>query len=266
MSSLAAREHPEKPGVSLMTLRPRGYDGAPMRIKLGDLLVRANVISDAQLTAALTEQRKSGSRLGETLVMMGTLTEDLLVKALSKQLGIPRADLTAPVTGAALRKMDRPLAMAHEAVPLSLSEDGRTLTVAMSDPLDLESIDKLRGTTGCRVVAYLAGPVSIKASINRIYPLDGTSPTTQAVDSRALQRQIAQQMKAPPAPAIAPRITGPIPTRAAPPGAAPRSASELLRSMEEVQHREITALRAMVELLIDKGVFSRDEYLSRVKR
>lgn len=259
-----------------------------MRIKLGDLLVRANVITGEELTAALAEQRRTGARLGETLVQMGILTEDLLVKALSKQLGIPRADLSAPVTGAALRKMNRELCTRYEAVPMAVSEDGRTLTVAMTDPLDLDAIDKLRLATSSRIVAYLAGAGAVRAAIARLYPDDGEVETTQSVDVRALQKQLSAQMKGPaaprpspapiaqqvgPAPVFAPqpaggqhRLTGPIPTRAAPAGAASRSAAELLRSMEDVQHREITALRAMVELLIDKGVFSREEYLARVKR
>ena len=41
---------------------------------------------------------------------------------------------------------------------------------------------------------------------------------------------------------------------------------ELLRSVEEVQRKEVAALKAMVELLIEKGVFTRDEYLAKVKR
>jgi len=49
-------------------------------------------------------------------------------------------------------------------------------------------------------------------------------------------------------------------------GAARQSASEVLRGMEETQRRSVAALKAMVELLIEKGVFSRDEYLARVKR
>ena len=56
-------------------------------IRLGDLLVRANVISEVQLQQALAEQQRWGGRLGGILVRMGLLTEDLLVKALSKQLG-----------------------------------------------------------------------------------------------------------------------------------------------------------------------------------
>lgn len=60
-------------------------------IRLGDLLIKAGVVNDAQLNAALNEQRQWGGRLGAILVRMGALSEDLLVKALAHQLNIPRA-------------------------------------------------------------------------------------------------------------------------------------------------------------------------------
>ena len=50
------------------------------------------------------------------------------------------------------------------------------------------------------------------------------------------------------------------------PSPARQSAVEVLRGVEETQRRSVAALKAMVELLIEKGVFSRDEYLARVKR
>ncbi|NOK07131.1 general secretion pathway protein GspE, partial [Myxococcus xanthus] len=53
---------------------------------------------------------------------------------------------------------------------------------------------------------------------------------------------------------------------AARPAAASGSPAELLRNVEEVQRKEVAALKAMVELLIEKGVFSREEYLAKVKR
>ena len=62
-------------------------------IRLGDLLVKAKVISDSQLKAALAEQQKWGGKLGELLVRMNFLTEDMLVKALSKQMNVPAVNL-----------------------------------------------------------------------------------------------------------------------------------------------------------------------------
>ena len=65
---------------------------APRRqkIRIGDLLVQNRVISEAQLEAALAEQKKSGRKLGRVLVDLGLVDEDQLLKFLSKQLDIDR--------------------------------------------------------------------------------------------------------------------------------------------------------------------------------
>ena len=65
-----------------------------MRIRIGDLLVKAGVITELQLKAALAEQLQWGGKLGDILIRMEFLTEEVLVRALSKQTGIARADLS----------------------------------------------------------------------------------------------------------------------------------------------------------------------------
>src|ERR1700694_1257010 len=81
-----------------------------MRIKIGDLLVKAGVITDLQLKAALAEQSQWGGKLGDILVRMEFLTEEVLVRALSKQTGIPRADLAGEPNAAALGKISAEVA------------------------------------------------------------------------------------------------------------------------------------------------------------
>src|SRR5919204_6477003 len=73
-----------------------------MRIRIGDLLVKAGVITELQLKAALAEQQQWGGKLGDILVRMEFLTEEVLVRALSKQTGIARADLSGEGDKAAL--------------------------------------------------------------------------------------------------------------------------------------------------------------------
>ena len=65
------------------------------QIKLGELLIKANVLQESQLKAALAEQAKWGGKLGEILVRMNLVSEDILVRALSKQLAIPAVNLDA---------------------------------------------------------------------------------------------------------------------------------------------------------------------------
>ena len=131
------------------------------RIPLGRLLVAAKLVSEAQLGTALAEQKRWGGRLGEILVRMSYLSEDLLVKVLSEQLGYPVVDLAAlpDLPRAVLDRVPRVTARRCRALPIGVRDDGRTVVVAMADPRDLKRLDELRSATGgARIVPYLAVP------------------------------------------------------------------------------------------------------------
>src|SRR5215470_2371318 len=136
-----------------------------MRIKIGDLLVKAGVITELQLKAALAEQQQWGGKLGDILVRMEFLTEEVLVRALSKQTGIARADLNVDPDKDALSLVPAEVAEEFGLVPLQLKDEGRLLAVAMSDPLNIGVTDHLRSLTGCRVEAQLAGAHAIRSAI-----------------------------------------------------------------------------------------------------
>jgi len=262
-----------------------------MRIRIGDLLVKAGVITDAQLKQALAEQHQWGGKLGDILVRMEFVTEEVLVRALSKQSGIPRADLVGEAPQSALAKVPPEMAEEFGLVPLSLQDDGRTLVVAMSDPLNIMVTDHLRSMTGCRVVAQIAGTQAIRDAISRWYrgaalgtEVDPASiriinnaggavsvtaagrpkPAPVAPSSNNGLRVVSTALTSPGA-SVAP-ISAPTISAAPPPAPPAPSAVDVLRGVEETQRRSVAALKAMVELLIEKGVFSREEYLGRVKR
>jgi hypothetical protein len=276
-----------------------------MRIKIGDLLVKAGVITELQLKAALAEQSQWGGKLGDILVRMEFVTEEVLVRALSKQTGIPRAELFgAEPDRDALAKIAPDVAEEFGVVPIATQDEGRTIVLAMSDPNNVMITDHLQTVTGTRIVARLAGPSAIRAAISRWYrgeelPHERTDPNQrlQIVSNSGASMSL-------PAPRVGPTRAGtkPPPQQApADPGEAGAgktlqfassqvqaaldakqaagqepapayeaaeqpSASEILRGVEETQRRSVAALKTMVELLIEKGVFSRDEYLARVKR
>jgi len=246
-------------------------------IKLGELLVRANVVTDGQLKAALSEQQKWGGKLGEILVRMSFCTEDIIVKALSKQMAIPRADLETVLAPpeSVLRKVPVEMSRDLNVVPLQLKDDGKTLVVAIADPANIGFLDTLRARTGCKIVAMIAGTTALNKARGRFYygeeELDpGAEPGFKLTDSqgRTLVKDISN-LKPPPGRTPAPPVAAapPPPARPAPPTSPPaQSPAELLSAIEAVQRKEVSALKAMVELLIEKGVFTREEYLARVKR
>src|SRR5512143_3417950 len=126
-----------------------------MRIKIGDLLVKAGVITDLQLRAALAEQQQWGGKLGDILVRMEFLTEEGLVRALS--------DLTGEADRASLSLIPPDVAEEFGLVPVALKDEGRTIVVAMSDPLNIGVTDHLRSLTGAKKIeAQLAGASAIR--------------------------------------------------------------------------------------------------------
>src|ERR1700716_1003494 len=98
-----------------------------MRIRIGDLLVKAGVITDLQLKAALGEQSQWGGKLGDILVRMEFVTEEVLVRALSKQTGIARADLSGDADAEAIAKVSAETAEEYGVVPVEVKDEGRTL-------------------------------------------------------------------------------------------------------------------------------------------
>ncbi|HYO73137.1 MAG TPA: hypothetical protein VEU33_44445 [Archangium sp.] len=249
------------------------------QIKLGELLIKANVLQESQLKAALAEQAKWGGKLGEILVRMNLVSEDILVRALSKQLAIPAVNLDAvkEIPPHVLNKVPLQTARDFAVLPLQLRDDGKTLVVAISDPLNVRQLDELRAVTKCRIVPNVAGRTAIARSMARFYDDQGelgeADTNFKVVDAQG--RTVVKDMRVPtaPPPAAAPaRTPAPAPMPPAPSREMPSvrggngSPVELLRSVEEVQRKEVAALKAMVELLIEKGVFTRDEYLAKVKR
>lgn len=252
-------------------------------IRLGDLLVKAKVISDSQLKAALAEQQKWGGKLGELLVRMNFLTEDMLVKALSKQMNVPSVNLDAieSIPPHVRAKVPADVARDLVALPLQLRDEGKTLLVAMAEPQNLKHLDTLRSISRCRITPQLAGRQAIAKSFARFY--DGEAEMGaeaddgfKLVDSQGhtLIKNIdevkapAQRSSNPAAAAIRMPPAGPAPrasTQEAP-AARSKSPADMLRAIEEAQRKEVTALKGMVELMIEKGVFTREEYLAKVKR
>jgi len=234
-----------------------------MRIKIGDLLVKAGVITELQLKAALAEQQQWGGKLGDILVRMDFLTEEVLVRALSKQTGIARADLTGEVDRSALALVPADTAEEFGLVPIGLKDQGRTLVVAMSDPMNISATDHLVSLTGgLKIETRIAGAGAIRHAISRWYRgeemLREDGEQSMRIVNNAGNTVVG----------FSTRTSKAAATQKAQPAAAGgrESAAEVLRGVEDTQRRSVAALKAMVELLIEKGVFSRDEYLARVKR
>jgi len=136
--------------------------------KLGDLLLEANLIDEVQMKIALEEQKRLGTRFGSTLIALHFIDENVLTAFLSKQLDMPCVSLhNIEITPKVLAKIPKEMALRLEALPVRQEKD--RLFVAMSDPMDMETIEEIEKITGLTVVPMVAPQSSIKEAILRRY-------------------------------------------------------------------------------------------------
>jgi hypothetical protein len=137
--------------------------------KLGQILVARGWISVQQLTRALKSQNAAGGRLGTCLLEMDALSEDLLLKGLSEQLGVPAVtmDDLRGIPEEVLHLIPERLARRLRAVPFRL-ELGR-LDMAVIDPRNLSIQDEIAFASGKRVKVYVANEIRLFEALERYY-------------------------------------------------------------------------------------------------
>ncbi|HET8783028.1 MAG TPA: type IV-A pilus assembly ATPase PilB [Pyrinomonadaceae bacterium] len=139
-----------------------------MSAKLGELLVRENLISPQNLREALDYQREHGGRLGFNLVKLGLVSDDMITAVLSRQYGIPSVNLDLfNVESAVLRLIPQEVAQKHCVLPLS--RVGATLTLAMVDPTNVFAMDDVKFMTGLNVEPVVVAEGSIQQAIANYY-------------------------------------------------------------------------------------------------
>lgn len=142
---------------------------ATKNIRLGEVLIEAGIIDDAQLQKALDYQKEhKGQRLGEVLIDMGFITEAQQLAALAKRLNVSiLAVSTYPVQAEAVAKVPKALAARYTLMPVAL-QDGRLLCV-MNDPLNFYAIEDVRLVSGMPVDVALAPKAAIQHAIEYYY-------------------------------------------------------------------------------------------------
>ncbi len=128
---------------------------AAPRQRVGEMLVASGEVSEEQLRRALAEQRRTGRKLGEVLVEQGVVSAGALVSALARTQGVQGCRLRhGLIDGALVKELGEGECERLRAIPMFRVRG--VLTVAMSDPTSLPTIDRLRELTGCRVRPVLA--------------------------------------------------------------------------------------------------------------
>lgn len=132
------------------------------------MLLESNLIDEVQMQIALEEQKRTGKKFGSTLVDLKFVDENVLAAFLSRQIDIPCISLlNVHVPRKLVRHFPLSLAQACNAVPVALKE-GR-LEVAMADPTDIDTIEKIENVTGKEIMPLIAPQSSITKMIERLY-------------------------------------------------------------------------------------------------
>ncbi len=139
---------------------------------LGRLLLDKGAISESQLEQALEEQRYSGKLLGRILVELGFVTEEEVLRLLGIQSGLEFVELSkVKIPKTVIQKISPSLAKLYKILPIKL--DNNTLTIAISDPLNVNIPDDLRFMLGSSIKCVLAKEEEIMAAISDYYGESG---------------------------------------------------------------------------------------------
>ncbi len=140
----------------------------PAPSRLGEILVRNKLIDREQLRLAFERQKRLAvGRLGEHLIALGYLTEEVLTQQLAKQFGIPIVDPSeSEIAWEVLSLVPSSLIRRHLILPLNLN--GSTLTVSMADPTNHLALNEVKFLTGYDVQATVAPTKLIKKAIDRL--------------------------------------------------------------------------------------------------
>jgi type IV pilus assembly protein PilB len=139
-----------------------------MSAKLGEILVRENLLTPQQLREALDFQRENGGRLGFNLVKLGLVSDDMITAVLSRQYGVPSVNLELfDIDDTVIRLIPREVAEKYSVLPLS--RVGATLTLAMVDPTNVFAMDDIKFMTGLNIEPVVVSEASVQDAILKYY-------------------------------------------------------------------------------------------------
>ncbi|HVE81778.1 MAG TPA: hypothetical protein VND93_02985, partial [Myxococcales bacterium] len=268
-------------------------------VRLEELLLRHGAITQEQLQKAKEEQQKWGGDLGRLFVELGYVSEELLLRATAHQMGTKFMDpANEQLDPELVRLLTSQLCEQFGVIAVAGDPKKKVLRVATSDPQNQEVLAHLGRHTGFTIELYVATSASIHAAIRRHYY--GEGPPGPVVHDTA-PRGVPATGAASAAAAAGPSAPAPAPAPALPPTAGVGSAelealekrvarleqylgslrqdlahqistdpqlaglAARLENLEQVSTSDVGSLRAVVELLLEHGVFKLDDLKAKVK-
>lgn len=136
--------------------------------QLGELLLERGIINRNQLDKALAAQKERGGLIGEVMVELGFAKEEDIAQALTAQFGFPylplgNYEINPDVTGIV------PARVARQYLLVPIDKIGNNLTIAMSNPLNVQAIEDVELLSGCNVQTFVSTSSDIKRAIEKYY-------------------------------------------------------------------------------------------------
>ncbi len=156
-----------------------------MAVKLGEMLLKAGLITQDRLQEALAAQKKNGGKLGYNLVKLGYVKEDDITQLLSEQYGVPSINLRHFEIDETVITLI-PSEVAQKYLVLPVNRTGATLTIAMADPTNVFAMDDVRFMTGYTVEPVVASEIAIREAIEKYYG------STHALELKKVMDEMAE--------------------------------------------------------------------------
>jgi type IV pilus assembly protein PilB len=203
------------------------------RPRLGTMLVKAKLLTDDQLKKAIDFQKTVGGKLGAIIVKLGFVSDDVLTSFLAKQQQLPIVDLSKLVLPFNLvKRVPKSLIEKHHVIPVAF-KDG-VLTLAVTDPFDYEAIEEIQLATNYRIEIHLATRESVNKAISDVLYAGPETQSERAIPLEDVLKGLDEIDK---------KGTH---------GGAPMTSAQLQK--------------ALVALLIEKGVVSQKELFDRARQ
>ena len=139
-----------------------------MNERIGELLVKENLLSAEQLAKAREQSRSKGGRLGAQITALGFLDENELTDFVAKQYGVPSINLDEfEIEPAVIQLIPEEVASKHTVIPVNRA--GSTLILATSDPANIFALDDIKFLTGYNIQAVVAAEDAIKRAVDKYY-------------------------------------------------------------------------------------------------
>ncbi|MFH0738921.1 MAG: hypothetical protein V2A59_03570 [Candidatus Omnitrophota bacterium] len=136
--------------------------------QLGELLIERGIIDKLQLEEALNRQQEKGGLIGEIMVELGFVKEEDIAQTLTAQYGFPYLPLGNYEVNQEIAHII-PSRVARQYLIIPIDKIGNNLTLAMSNPLNVQAIEDVELISGCNVQAFVSTSSDIKLAIDKYY-------------------------------------------------------------------------------------------------